>query len=137
MSDGREEFDRRKRYHRWSLAAWIAKFQCAFRGWWLGSYSQTSFGVHYLAAAIVIGLAGFLNCELWEWCALFLCISAVMMAELMNSALESLARSISSDFNSHIRDALDIASGAVLVVSIGSAVIGCLIFLPKLLAFVP
>lgn len=135
MSDGREEFDRRKRYHRWSLAAWIAKFRCAFRGWRLGSYSQTSFGVHYLAALAVIGLALLLECEIWEWCALLLCISVVMMAELMNSALESLARSISPDFNSHIRDALDIASGAVLVVSIGSAVIGCFIFLPKLLAF--
>lgn len=134
MSDDREEFERRGRYHRWSLAAWTAKFRCAFRGWWLGSYSQTSFGVHYIAAIAVIILAFTLKCEPWEWGLLILCISSVMTAELVNSACEALARSISTDFNPHLRDALDIASGAVLVMSIGSAVIGCLIFLSKFIA---
>lgn len=134
MSDGREEYDRRKRYHRWSLAAWVAKFRCAFRGWQIGSFSQTSFGVHYVAAVLVIALAAFLQCDTWEWGLLILCISSVWMAELLNSAVEALARSISQEYNAHIRDALDIASGAVLVTSIGALSIGCLVFIPKLLA---
>ena len=136
MVDGREEFDHRKRFHRWSLAAWLAKFRCAFRGWWLGSFGQTSFGVHYLVALLVVGLAFWLQCEAWEWGLLILCIGSVWMAELMNSAVEALSRAVSKDYNIHIRDALDIASGAVLVMSIGAAVMGRIIFVPKLLGLV-
>lgn len=136
MADGREEFDHRKRYHRWSLAAWLAKFRCAFRGWWLGSSCQTSFGVHYFIALLVVGLAILFRCDPWEWGLLILCIGTVWMAELMNSAVEALSRSVSKDYNVHIRDALDIASGAVLVMSLGAALIGCIIFIPKLLGLV-
>lgn len=64
---------------------------------------------------------------------LVLCISIVWMAELINSAIEALSRAVSLEYDECIRDALDIASGAVLVVSLGSAVIGSMIFLPKLL----
>lgn len=64
---------------------------------------------------------------------LVLCISVVWMAELMNSAIEALSRAVTLEYDERIRDALDIASGAVLVVSLGSAVIGSMIFLPKLL----
>lgn len=134
MSDNREQFDRRRHYHRWSLAAWLSKFGSALRGWWIGSVHHSSFCIHYLATIIVIGLATFFRCDTWEWCMLILCISGVWMAELINSAIESLARAISTDYNPQLRDALDIASGAVLVFSIGSAFIGCLVFLPKLLA---
>lgn len=136
MSDGRDEFTYRKRHHRWSLAAWLDKFRCAFRGWWIGSLSQTSFGVHYLVGFAVIGLAFLLRCETHEWGLLILSIGLVWMAELMNSAIEALSRAVSEDYNPHIRDALDIASGAVLVMSLGVAVIGCIIFIPKLLALI-
>lgn len=136
MSDGRDEFKYRKRHHRWSLAAWFDKFRCAFRGWWIGSLSQTSFGVHYLVGFAVIGLAFFLRCDTHEWGVLILSIGLVWMTELMNSAIEALSRAVSEDYNPHIRDALDIASGAVLVMSLGVAVIGCIIFIPKLLALI-
>jgi len=133
MSDDKVGFGRRKNVHRWSLAAWFARFHCAFRGWWLGSCDQSSFRIHYLAAVFVIGLGSYLGCELWEWVMLVLCISVVWMAELMNSAIEALSRAVTLEYDERIRDALDIASGAVLVVSLGSAVIGSMIFLPKLL----
>ena len=62
-----------------------------------------------------------------EWCLLILCIAVVMAAELFNSALEQLAKAITEEKNSHIRNGLDIASGAVLVAAIGAAVIGVLV----------
>lgn len=135
MSDGKVGFGRRKKFHHWSLAAWFARFHSAFRGWWIGSYDQSSFRIHYFAAIFVVGLGYSLGCELWEWGMLVLCISVVWMAELMNSAIEALSRAVSMEYNERIRDALDIASGAVLVVSLGCAVVGGMIFLPKLLQF--
>ena len=45
-----------------------------------------------------------------QWCVLLLCIAGVLSAEMFNSTLESVARSITGQENTHIRDALDIAS---------------------------
>jgi diacylglycerol kinase len=124
-----------RKYHRWSLAAWIAKFGCAFRGWYLGSRSETSFAIHYLASAAVVGGAIFFSCNLIEWCLLILCISLVWMAELFNTAIENLSRAISPGYHEQVGKALDIASGAVLVISLGTAAIGGLIFVPKLVSW--
>jgi diacylglycerol kinase len=38
------------------------------------------------------------------------------------------------DENEHVRDALDVASGAVLIVSIGALAVGSLLLLTKLAA---
>ena len=62
-----------------------------------------------------------------EWCLLILCIALVMTAELFNSALEQLAKAITKEEDPHVRNGLDIASGAVLVAAIGAAVIGLLV----------
>ena len=95
---------------------------------------QSSFAVHFLLALIVIALAAWLRVERWEWVALLLCITAVLCAELFNSAIEYLAKSITREHDENIGHALDIASGAVLIAAIGSAVVGVLILGPPLWA---
>ncbi len=122
--------------HRWSLAAWLRKFYCAFRGIYLGSRNETSFVIHYGAAVVVAAAAAFLGCTLIEWSLLALCIALVWMAELFNSAIESLARSLSSEYNPTVGQSLDIASGAVLVAAMGSAIVGSLILIPKLVVWI-
>jgi diacylglycerol kinase len=107
---------------------WFDKFGDAFRGVWAGMRGQSSFGVHLWMAVAVVALASILHVSLVEWCLLLLCITAVLAAELFNTAIERLAREIDRQHNSGLGTALDIASGAVLVASIGSAVVGCMIF---------
>ena len=82
--------------------------------------------VGVIAAALAMGMT------LVEWAILLVCVTAVLTAEMFNSALESLARALDKSSNPHIRDALDIASAAVLVCAVGAAVVGALIFLRKL-----
>lgn len=53
----------------------------------------------------------------------------VLAVEMFNSSIEALARAVTEDFNPHIRDALDIASGAVFVAVLGAATVGLLILL--------
>ena len=55
----------------------------------------------------------------------------VLAAEMFNSALESLARAITDRPHPLVRDALDIASAAVLVTALGAAAVGLLIFLHR------
>ena len=50
----------------------------------------------------------------------------------VNSAFESAAKAITSDFDDHIRDSLDIASSAVLVVAVAAAIVGASIFIYRI-----
>jgi diacylglycerol kinase len=63
-----------------------------------------------------------------------LCIALVLALEAVNSAIEYLADKISPEQDPLIGKAKDIAAGAVLIAAIGAAIIGSLIFIPKLIA---
>jgi len=96
--------------------------------------TQRSFWVHLpVAVAVLIG-AALHGVSQVEWAILIVCIAMVLSAELFNSALEHLSQAITEDENEHIRNALDVASGAVLVVSIGALAVGSLLLLTKLAA---
>jgi diacylglycerol kinase len=63
-----------------------------------------------------------------QWGVLLLCIGGVLAAELFNSALEAMAQAITRQEDPHIRDALDIASGAVLTAALTSIAVGIAVF---------
>jgi diacylglycerol kinase len=113
--------------------SWARKFADAFRGIYVGVRGQGSFAVHFAATVIVVGLAAWLQVSVSQWCLLVLCIAIVLAAELFNSCLEMMGKAISKEYDADIRNALDAASGAVLLAAIGAATVGILIFLPQLL----
>ena len=115
--------------------SWLEKFRDAFRGLWIGVRGQSSFAVHLPAAALVIAAGFVLQVDHAEWCLLVLCITMVLTAEMFNSALESMAKAIDVEHNLHLADGLDVGSAAVLAAAVGSAVIGAIIFVPRILAF--
>ncbi len=112
---------------------WQQKFSHALRGIRVGIHNQNSFYVHFPAALAVIAMAAWLQVSKAEWLTLVLCITIVLSAEFFNSAIEHLARAITREENPEIRDALDVASGAVLVAAIGAAVVGLLVLVSPLL----
>jgi diacylglycerol kinase len=111
---------------------WPDKFRDAFRGLKAGVRGQSTFLVHFLAAAAVIAAAALLQVSLCEWCLLLLCITSVLVAEMFNSALESMAKAITGESHPHLGNSLDIAAAAVLVAAIGASIIGAIIFLHRL-----
>ncbi len=108
--------------------SWKGKFGDAFRGLKAGVRGQRSFLVHFAVAAAVILTAALLRVGLLEWCLLLLCIAGVLVAELFNSALESMAKAITHESYPHLGNSLDIGSAAVLVASLGAAVVGSIVF---------
>ena len=112
-----------------SLAHWSRKFRNAFRGVRVGVWGQSSFYVHAAVTTLVLIFGVVLGVSPVEWCLLVLCIGLVISAELFNSALESCAKAVTRDFDDNVRDALDIASAAVLVASIAAVIVGTAIFL--------
>lgn len=110
---------------------WRRKFAVAFRGIATGVRGQASFRIHLAASIAVVVTAAVLRMHGWQWAALLLCIVMVLVAELFNSALEFLARAITEEQDERIRQALDIAAGAVLTAAIGAAVVGIVVFLHR------
>jgi diacylglycerol kinase len=112
--------------------SWRNKFRAAFRGVKLGVRGHSSFSIHIFFTAMVIAAAIVLRCGPLEWCILLGCIGLVMIAELFNSAMETLFRGLDEATRERAWPALDIAAGAVLLASITAAVLGAIVFLRQL-----
>ncbi len=96
--------------------------------------TQHNAWVHALATAAAL-IAGYtLQISPGEWLAIILAIIAVWAAEALNTAFESLCDIASPEFHPTVERAKNVAAGAVLISAVGAAVIGLLIFGPKLLA---
>lgn len=88
----------------------------AFRG-------ESSFRWHVIAALVVIAvLAATRAPPLW-WAIGAVTVSVVLVAELINTAVEHLADHLHPDVHPSIRIVKDCAAGAVLLASIGALVV--------------
>lgn len=111
----------------------LASFGYAIKGVsWLVR-SQPNAKIH-LGAALVVSLAGwYFGLSITEWCLVVLAIFSVLSAEAFNTALEDLTDLVSPGQHPLAGRAKDLAAGAVLLTAIGAALVGILIFLPKIL----
>ena len=88
--------------------------------------------IHLVAAFGVIVASIYLNISLIEWCLVVLCVVMIISAEAVNSAVENLTDLASPEYHPLARKAKDLAAAAVLIIAFGVAIIGGIIFLPKL-----
>ena len=119
---------------RFSVSARIRSFRFALRGIAATLTTQHNAWIHAAAttAAVVAGLV--LGIDRTEWLAVVLAIMAVWTAEGLNTAFEALCNVASPEFHPLVERAKDVAAGAVLIAAIGAAVVGALVFGPRLLA---
>ena len=92
-------------------------------------------GTIHFVAVICVCIAGFyFGVSITEWGILLLCMSIVISLEMMNHALENLCNVVHEAPHPLIKTAKDVAAAAVLWSAIISAVIGLLIFIPKIVS---
>ncbi len=92
--------------------------------------------IHCAAGALVILFGFFLRISLIQWCICLGLCALVMSLELVNTALEAVVDLACQEVHPLAKKAKDAAAGAVLTAAIFAAIVGCLIFLPKLAAMV-
>lgn len=120
------------------MIAWLGSlgrsFACALAGlaWLLRS--QRNARIHALAGLAVVALGAWLEITATEWCLVVLACGMVIAAEALNTAVEKLADRITTAKDEHIRLAKDVAAGGVLVAAITAAIVGLIVFAPKLFA---
>ena len=78
------------------------------------------------ALAVVAGLV--LQIDLLSWAIILLCCAAVIMAELFNTAIETVVDLVSPEFHPLAGRAKDIAAAAVWFLSFVVAIVGVLVY---------
>ncbi len=97
--------------------------------------NERNFRVELVITALVILAGVFFKISHFEWIALSLIISMVLISETINSAIEALCDTVSQDFKINVKYAKDVSAGAVLVSALVSVITGLIIFLPYIILF--
>ncbi|MDC3415554.1 diacylglycerol kinase family protein [Aquibacillus salsiterrae] len=105
----------------------------AFRGMVHAVRSEINLRIEILVAICVIVLGFLLRVSLLEWAILMLTIGFVLTIELINTTIERIMDFYSPQRHSIVGLIKDIAAGAVLCSAFFSIIIGCIIFLPKII----
>ena len=97
---------------------------------------EQNFRVQVFFGVIVAILAMILDVRKAEYIVLGMLILAVLSLELINSAIEKFFDVAHPRLRFHIGVAKDIMAGLVLMTSLGSAIIGIIIFWPYFVGFI-
>ena len=118
---------------KWKNRDLVSSLEFALTGILTAFKEERNMRKHAMTALVVI-LAGFVfQVSRIEWLFLLMSIFLVVAFEIMNSAIENVVDLASHyHFSMLAKKAKDMAAGAVLVVSLLAAVIGVLIFLPRI-----
>lgn len=110
--------------------ALLSSLGYAFEGVRYAFIHNQNLRVHFYAACLVILASIILHVTTFEKSILGVMILLVFSAEMINTALEQMTDLIKKEHNAEAKIAKDVAAGMVLLISIGSVIVGILIFLP-------
>lgn len=124
----------RNRGYAWRIAPNLLS---SFRYAWLGvSYAfqtQRNFRIHVVLGAIAIGLALTLGISTTDRAIVTLTIAAVLVMELLNTALESVVDlTVEQTYHELARIAKDCSAGAVLIAAIAAVLVAATLLVPPL-----
>jgi diacylglycerol kinase (ATP) len=121
---------------RFSIKKRIKSFRYAFAGLRVLFREEHNSRIHAFAAICVV-IAGFVfRISAYEWIAVTIVIGMVLCAEAINSSLERTADFVKAERDDRKRDIKDLGAAAVLLTAIAAAIVGLIIFLPKILSLI-
>jgi len=94
--------------------------------------TQRNFRIHLAAGVAVFILGVGLHLSHIEFAILAGVVMAVLLAELLNTIIETAIDLVSPEFHPLAKIAKDVAAGAVLLMAVGAICIGVIIFVPHL-----
>lgn len=111
-------------------------FKYAFEGIVQAYIGEQNLKIHSVIACLVIIFGFILKISYTEWLICLVLIGLVLMAEFFNTSIEYLVDLVSPDIHPLAKATKDTASAGVLMMAIISAIIGLIIFVPKLIDFI-
>lgn len=89
--------------------------------------------IHVVVAILVVIMAFIFKVSIIEWIILVLLIGSVLAAETINTTIENLVDMYTKEYDEKAKVVKDTAAGTVLILAITSAIIGLIIFIPKII----
>lgn len=112
----------------------LRSFKYALEGIFTGLKEEQNMKIHIAIMILVIIFGILLKISKIEWIICIALFGLVISMELINTAIENVVDLITKEKNEQAKIAKDVAAGAVLVSAIASAIIGLIIFVPKVIS---
>lgn len=110
----------------------INSFKYAIQGILTSFKTERNMKIH-ISIMILVIIAGILfEINKYEWIICVICFAIVIGGELFNTAIETVVDMVMPYKNEKAKLAKDVSAGAVLVLAMGAAIVGFIIFMPKI-----
>ncbi len=109
----------------------LDSFNYAFEGIIHVLRTQRNMRIHFAVAFVVLVLALIVNVTKLELIALLISVTFVLIAEMVNTAIEAAIDIATTSFDPMAKLAKDIAAGAVLIAAANAVMVGYLVFAGK------
>jgi len=120
------------------MSKFLKSFYFAFTGI-KTAYLQRNFKIHLIVVVIVTFFGIFFTISSLEWIIILFCFGLVISTEIFNTAIEEICNLLKLKLKLDYLDTWNprnLAAGAVLISAIISAIIGLIIFLPKITSLI-
>ena len=114
----------------------VNSFKYAFQGIVQSYKGEQNLKIHTVIAVLVVIFGFLLKINYVEWLVCLVLIGLVLMAEFFNTAIEYVVDLASPKIHPLAKAAKDTASAGVLMMAIISAIIGLIIFIPKIVEWI-
>ena len=111
-------------------------FKAAFEGIKATYIREQNIKIHTVIAILVVLFGFLLKISYGEWLVCLVLIGLVLMAEFFNTAVEYVVDLASPNIHPLAKAAKDTASAGVLMMAILAAIVGIVIFVPKIVLFI-
>ena len=108
-------------------------FKYAIEGIWTSFKTERNMKIHIFIMILVIIAGIILKINKSECIICIILFAIVIGSELFNTSIETIVDMVMPEKNEKAKIAKDVSAGAVLVVAIGAAIIGLVIFVPRIL----
>lgn len=108
----------------------LHSFANAFSGLKQLFLSEPNARIHLAVMLLVLVCGTYFSITSSEWLILILCFGLVFIAELFNTAIETLSNRLTTEWDVQIKRTKDLAAAGVLVSAITALIAGLIIFIP-------
>jgi diacylglycerol kinase (ATP) len=112
------------------IKKWLRSADHAIEGILHAAKTQRHLRYHFYAAAFILVLSYVLGLTKNEFLIIALAVIAVLVAEMLNTAVEAMVDLLEPEYHDRARAAKDIAAGAVMITAFGALVIGYIVLFP-------
>ncbi len=114
------------------LRRWSDSANNAIEGILFAAKNERHLRYHLYAAVLVLLLSYLLGIPRTEFLIISVFVILVLLAEMVNTAIEYLVDMVSAEYSEKARIAKDVSAGAVLITAFGAVIAGYIILFPYL-----